>query len=102
MLLSALLPSAPAIEVSGIAYDSRRVEPGWLFVAMPRVPEDKAPGQHMDGHDFVRGAFERGAAAALVEHQVAGIEGAQVVVPSTRVALADAAAAFYGHPGNKL
>ncbi|MBV8085272.1 MAG: UDP-N-acetylmuramoyl-L-alanyl-D-glutamate--2,6-diaminopimelate ligase [Chloroflexi bacterium] len=102
MLLSALLPSAPAIEVSGIAYDSRRVEPGWLFVAMPRVPEEKAPGQHLDGHDFVRNAFERGAGAALVEHQVAGVEGALVVVPSTRAALADIASGFYGHPGDKL
>ncbi|HEU0166518.1 MAG TPA: Mur ligase family protein, partial [Chloroflexota bacterium] len=102
MLLSALLPSAPEIEVSGIAYDSRHVEPGWLFVAMPRVPEEKAPGQHLDGHDFVGAALRRGATAALVEHHVAGVEGAQVVVPSTRAALADVAAAFYGHPGNKL
>ncbi|MBV9120934.1 MAG: UDP-N-acetylmuramyl peptide synthase, partial [Chloroflexi bacterium] len=101
MLLSAALPDAPAIEIAGLAYDSRLVEPGWLFVAMPRVPLEKAPGDHRDGHDFVRAAAEKGAAAALVEHRVQA-DVPQVVVPSTRVALADVAAAFYGHPGRRL
>src|SRR5437867_1357553 len=41
-------------EVTGIAYDSRRVTPGMLFVAIP--------GQHADGHEFIANAVERGAA----------------------------------------
>ena len=102
MRLSDAVAGAPPIEVTGIAYDSRRVEPGFLFVAIPRVPEEKAPGQHLDGHDFVRNAASAGAAAALVERRVDGVDVPQVVVPSTRAALADVAAAFYGHPAARL
>ncbi|HLG72779.1 MAG TPA: UDP-N-acetylmuramoyl-L-alanyl-D-glutamate--2,6-diaminopimelate ligase [Chloroflexota bacterium] len=101
MLLSELLAGAPALEVEGLAYDSRRVKPGFVFVAMPRVPEEKAPGDHRDGHDFVRLAAANGAAAAIVERRV-DVDLPQVVVPSTRQALADVAAGFYGRPAAKL
>ena len=50
MRLSDVVPGAPEITVTGIAYDSRLVEPGYAFVAMPRVPEEKAPGDHRDGY----------------------------------------------------
>jgi UDP-N-acetylmuramoyl-L-alanyl-D-glutamate--2,6-diaminopimelate ligase len=101
MLLSDLLPDAPAFEIAGVAYDSRLVSPGYVFVAMPRVPEEKAPGDHRDGHDFVGVAAANGAAAAVVERRVeASIP--QVVVSSTRQALADLAAAFYGWPASQL
>jgi UDP-N-acetylmuramoyl-tripeptide--D-alanyl-D-alanine ligase len=50
--------------VSGVTFDSREVEPGDLFVAMP--------GTASDGHDFVAGAFAAGAAGALVSRAVAG------------------------------
>jgi UDP-N-acetylmuramoyl-tripeptide--D-alanyl-D-alanine ligase len=49
--------SAP-FEVTGVAFDSREVEPGFLFVAMP--------GTVHDGHNFVDAAFAAGAAAAIV------------------------------------
>ncbi len=84
-----------------MAYDSRRVEPGFVFVAMPRVPEEKAPGDHRDGHDFVAAAAARGAAAAIVERRVEA-PLPQFVVPSTRQALADLAAALHGYPGRSL
>src|SRR5882672_8362005 len=48
-----------ALAVRGIAYDSRRIVPGDLFVAVP--------GEHVDGHDFVAAAAAAGAAAAIVE-----------------------------------
>ncbi len=51
-------------EVSGITFDSREVEPGHLFVAMP--------GTAHDGHAFVAKAFELGAVAALVSKPVDG------------------------------
>lgn len=54
--------ASAAFEVTGITFDSREVEPGHLFVAMP--------GTVHDGHDFVAGAFERGAIAALVSKPV--------------------------------
>ncbi len=44
--------------VTSVATDSRRVEPGGLFVALR--------GEHVDGHDFVEDAMARGAAAVLV------------------------------------
>lgn len=49
--------------VSGVAFDSREVGPGELFVAMP--------GTEFDGHRFVDGAFRRGAAGAIVSQPVA-------------------------------
>jgi UDP-N-acetylmuramoyl-tripeptide--D-alanyl-D-alanine ligase len=53
--------SAP-FEVSGVTFDSREVEPGFLFVAMP--------GTVHDGHEFVDAAFAAGAAAAIVSKPV--------------------------------
>ena len=67
--------SAP-FEVSGITFDSREVELGHLFVAMP--------GTVHDGHDFVAGAFGRGAVAALVSKPV---EGPHVLVADVAEAL---------------
>jgi UDP-N-acetylmuramoyl-tripeptide--D-alanyl-D-alanine ligase len=73
--------SAP-FEVSGVTFDSREVEPGWLFVAMP--------GTVADGHDFVAGAFDKGAAAALVSRPV---DGPHVLVSNVAQALQDLAKA---------
>ena len=75
------LHGAP-FEVSGVTFDSREVEHGWLFVAMP--------GTVADGHDFVTGAFASGAAGALVSKPV---DGPHILVPDvpdalTRLAIA--------------
>lgn len=70
-------------EVSGVTFDSREVEPGWLFVAMP--------GTVADGHDFVGRAFARGAAAALVSRPVDGPHVLAGDVPEALEALAKAA-----------
>jgi UDP-N-acetylmuramoyl-tripeptide--D-alanyl-D-alanine ligase len=67
--------SAP-FDVSGVAFDSREVEPGHLFVAMK--------GEATDGHRFVAQAFERGAAGAVVSEAV---EGPHVRVADTTEAL---------------
>jgi len=53
--------SAP-FEVTGVTFDSREVEPGFLFIAMP--------GTVHDGHKFVDAAFAAGAAAAIVSEPV--------------------------------
>ena len=68
--------ASAAFEVSGVTFDSREVEPGHLFVAMP--------GTVADGHDFVAGAFEAGAAGALVSRPV---EGPHVLVADVAAAL---------------
>lgn len=48
--------------ISTTVVDSRRVEPGALFVALK--------GEHVDGHDFVAQAFSQGAVAAIVQREV--------------------------------
>jgi UDP-N-acetylmuramoyl-tripeptide--D-alanyl-D-alanine ligase len=47
-------------EPAGFAIDSRAIKPGELFVAIP--------GEHVDGHQFVREVFEKGACAAIAVH----------------------------------
>ncbi|GAB6875894.1 UDP-N-acetylmuramoyl-L-alanyl-D-glutamate--2,6-diaminopimelate ligase [Thermaerobacter litoralis] len=80
--------------VAGITYDSRRVEPGFLFVAIR--------GLRYDGHSFIDEAVARGAAAVVGERALA-LEGVPYVqVPSSRLALGLLAAAFYGHPSSRL
>ena len=55
--------------ITGVAIDSRSVQPGDLFVALRDV---------RDGHDFVPAAFANGAAAALVDREVEGAPLLQV------------------------
>ncbi len=82
-------------EITGIAYDSRRVTPGMLFVAIP--------GQHTDGHEFISNAIERGAAAVICERNgFAHPRTTKIKVPDVREALAQSAAAFYGNPSAGL
>ncbi len=50
--------------ITGVAFDSREVGPGDLFIAMQ--------GETADGHDFVDGAYASGAAGAIVSVPVAG------------------------------
>ncbi len=71
-----------AFEVSGVTFDSREVEHGWLFVAMP--------GTVADGHDFVAKAFAAGAAGALVSKPV---EGPHILVTDVPEALTKLAVA---------
>lgn len=86
-------PATAAIR--GLAYDSRRVIPGGLFVAVP--------GAHVDGHAFVGAAITRGAAAVIVERPVAAPSPlVQLVVERSQSALAVAAAWWFGDPGREL
>src|SRR5947199_5167229 len=82
-------------DVRGIAYDSRRVAPGDLFVCVR--------GFKSDGREFLPDAVRRGAAAALLDAPVEGdLPIPALLVPSAREAMARAAAAFYGHPARGL
>lgn len=79
--------------VSGINCNSKRVQPGDLFVALP--------GGYFDGHDFAHDAAARGAAAFVVERPL-NLGLPEIVVADSRAALAPIAAEFYGHPSRKL
>jgi UDP-N-acetylmuramoyl-L-alanyl-D-glutamate--2,6-diaminopimelate ligase len=83
---------------TGLTTDSRQVQPGFVFLAIP--------GYERDGHQFIPVALERGAAAivfsdpaaaALVPASVTAVQ-----VPQPRRAAAELAAAFYGHPSHAL
>ena len=83
------------VEVSGIAYDSRRVNRGDLFVAVS--------GINVDGHSYAADAIKSGAAAVAIERPVDLAPGTPVLkVPSTRSGLAEIAAEFYGRPSRHL
>jgi UDP-N-acetylmuramoyl-L-alanyl-D-glutamate--2,6-diaminopimelate ligase len=93
VLAQAGVPVA-AISVTGVAFDSRAVGPGDLFVAVP--------GAASDGHDFASTAVDRGAVALLAERAVAGVNVPQILVASTRSALAAAAAWINNYPSREL
>jgi UDP-N-acetylmuramoyl-L-alanyl-D-glutamate--2,6-diaminopimelate ligase len=84
---------APAVEISGLAYDNRSVTPGTLFFCVP--------GFKVDGHDFAPDAVARGAAALICARPL-GLGVPEVVVPDVRAAMASAAARFYGDPTKRL
>ena len=63
-------------EVTQVAYDSRKVEPGALFVCIR--------GSRQDGHAFIREAVERGAAVILTEKGVVGEEQINQIIDSLR------------------
>lgn len=83
------------IPINGIYYDSRQVRPGGLFVAIP--------GLRTDGHLFLEDAVRRGAAAVVVERRDTVPGGvAWLLVPHSRRALGDLAAAFYDYPASAM
>lgn len=77
--------------VQGLAYDSRRVQPGDLFICLR--------GARDDGHRHAREAASRGAVAVLVERPVESLDGLpQVAVPDGRRVMGRLAARYYGEP----
>jgi len=84
-------------DVLRVQYDSRRVRPGDIFVAMR--------GGSTDGNKFIAGAIERGAAAIVTDSPEAWQQRTGVpfyLVPNGRRALAGIAANLLDHPERKL
>ena len=84
------------VDITGVNIDSRRIEKGHLFVAIP--------GTVTDGHKFIPKAIEQGASAVLCEkvpeEQTSGVTYIQVA--STEDAVGKVATLFYGDPSRKL
>ena len=77
--------------VAGLEYDSRRVQPGFLFFAFP--------GARADGREFAQAGHRKGAVAVVSELPAPeGFLGAWIEVEHGRQALALAARNFYGKP----
>lgn len=104
-VIGPIVPTARTI--TSLAYDSRQVQPGSLFIAIK--------GTRVDGHGFIADAVQRGAAAVVVDAedwQQAATTAALnqqglphpsfVVVPHSRTVLAPLAAAFYHYPAQQL
>ncbi|MDK2855949.1 MAG: UDP-N-acetylmuramoyl-L-alanyl-D-glutamate--2,6-diaminopimelate ligase [Bacillota bacterium] len=86
--------AVPPLCVRGITCDSRLVKPGDLFVAVR--------GSRFDGHAFIGEACLKGAVAVVAEVQEQAIPVPCLIVPDSRLALAELAAHFYGHPSRSL
>lgn len=98
-LLPELLPTtSAAVEIVGLALDSREVQPGFLFLAIP--------GLHSDGRAHIAGAAERGAAAIAYEADNAPalpvLDIPLVAVHGLAGQLSAIAGRFHGEPSQRL
>lgn len=84
MKLDKLIPGAPALEITGVAADSRRVKKGFLFAALQGVAED--------GRDYIPKAIKAGAAAILTDTREGEWKIPAVKVDNPRAELARVAA----------
>ena len=84
------------VEVTGVNIDSRRIEKGHLFVAIP--------GTQTDGHKYIPKAIELGATSILCEQmpeeQIDGVS--YIIVESTESVVGIVATRFFGDPSRKL
>lgn len=95
-LLAVIPAGATAALVSGgVTDDSRAARPGGVFVAIK--------GAHVDGHGYIAAAVAAGAVAAIVQRPLDPPPAlVQLVVDRSELALADAAAWWYGDPSREL
>jgi len=88
-------PAVLARDVAAIAYDSRRLTPGALFVTWR--------GRHADGAAFAADALARGAVAVVAESPPpVGVTAPWIAIADARTALARLAVAFYRFPADEL
>ena len=79
------------IEIKGVAYDSRKVGQGYVFVCID--------GMTTDGHDYAYEAVGNGAVAVIVQKDIEMPERITVLrTEDTRRALAHVSDRFFGHP----
>jgi UDP-N-acetylmuramoyl-L-alanyl-D-glutamate--2,6-diaminopimelate ligase len=81
------------IDISGLTYDSRKVEPGFLFAALP--------GCNFHGLDFLNQAEAAGAAAILTDRKIS-THLPCIYSDAPRFALAVLSDAYYAHPSRRL
>lgn len=81
------------VDIVEIRYDSRKVQPGDLFVCIV--------GSISDGHQYAEKAAAAGAAALVVERRLP-VDLPQILVYNSRVAMAEAARVFFDHPADQM
>ncbi len=80
--------------ITGLAMDSRAVQPGNLFFALT--------GENTDGHRYISQALENGAVGVVGEKPVEEIPVPYIQVGNSREVLGHVSAAFYGFPARSL
>ncbi len=80
-------------DIRDIRYDSRTVQPGDLFVAVP--------GMQSDGHTFIPMAAEKGAAAVICQ-RAPEANVPYILAADSRLALARVSCAWFGYPAEKM
>lgn len=93
-LIASELKGDPSTDCTGISIDSRKIEPGDLFVCLP--------GHTVDGHNFAGKAAEQGAKALVVERWLDDVPLPQLKVKDSRLAMAVLGNLFFGYPSSKL
>jgi UDP-N-acetylmuramoyl-L-alanyl-D-glutamate--2,6-diaminopimelate ligase len=89
------IAALPGVDVRGLAYDSRLVRPGDVFIALQ--------GLRKAGADFAADAVKRGAVAVVADRPAATAPQVPwITVPDARAAMADFADEFYGHPSRAM
>ncbi len=90
------LQGSADMEITAIVFDSRKVIPGALFVAVR--------GTQVDGHEYIDQAVKNGAVAVICEDLPAHVTGEVdfLMVADTSVTLSAVAANFYDNPSDKL
>jgi len=81
-------------EINSIEYDSRKIKPGCLFMAVR--------GFKTDGNTFIGDAVKMGASAVVTDEPASGIPLPMIIVPDARKAMALIADRFYSSPQNSL
>ena len=82
-------------EIKAITYDSRKVKPGTLFVAISGIQDD--------GHEYIPQAIENGAVAVLSNGRSPKTREIPILqVQDPRIAMSHISAQFYGHPSKKM
>lgn len=90
------LQGSADVEITAVVFDSRKVVPGCMFVAVK--------GTLVDGHDYILQAIEQGAIAVVCEELPSRVTGEVdfLMVANSSEALGIVAANFYGNPSAKL
>jgi UDP-N-acetylmuramoyl-L-alanyl-D-glutamate--2,6-diaminopimelate ligase len=103
MILKELIKNIPELhitgsmeqKITGIAYSSQKIKPGFLFAALK--------GEKRDGFDFIPDAVEKGAAAVLSEREKPeGFKRTWIKAHDARLALALISAEFFNQPSQKM
>ena len=92
-ILEDMQTALPDIEITGITDDTKKLEPGMLFVCIR--------GLHFDGHSAAAQMLEQGAAAVVCDHDL-GLGDRQILTENTMEARGRLYAAWFGHPERQM